>query len=241
MMGFVGNDGAAAGNGAVEHPADLRLAEACAAGEAVAVAEFREQCLPTIDAAIRGIDRMPDFVDEARQRVFARLLVGAPGQPPRIAAYTGQGPLRRWVRTAATRVALSLKDEGRRREPLEDVADALLDGVSVDPDVRVAKQRYAAELQAALVSGLAALDPRDRTVLRMHVFDRLNIEAIGKVYGVHRSTVARWIAAARARILDGAARHFERVHGVSAASFAELHTVLVSELDLRLSQLAERP
>ena len=33
----------------------------------------------------------------------------------------------------------------------------------------------------------------------MHFLDGLNIDRIGVVFGVHRATVARWIAAARER------------------------------------------
>ena len=225
------------GDEGITHPDDLRIAEGCVAGDADAIRRFRDACLPAIDAAIRGVDKRPDFVEEARQRVLERLLVADQDRPPRIAAYTGRGSLARWAKTAAVRVALSLRDEGHRLVPLEGIAEALLEGTSPDPEVTVTKRRFAGELQAALVQGLSALPPRTRTVLRMHLFDHLNIDAIGRVYGVHRATVARWIARAREQILAEAAAYFRAAHGISPDSFSDVHAALVSELELRLSQL----
>src|SRR5262249_26812555 len=92
------------------HANDLYVACACADGNAAAVAIFEREYLARVVASAARVNRSPDFVDEVRQRLRERLLVGA---APRIADYNGSGPLAGWVRVAVIRTALNLRrDEG---------------------------------------------------------------------------------------------------------------------------------
>jgi RNA polymerase sigma-70 factor (ECF subfamily) len=66
---------------------------------------------------------------------------------------------------------------------------------------------YGPPLQAAFEQALADLGDRDRTALRMHLVDGLSIDQIGKIFGVHRSTAARWLARAGELIVQSTRRH----------------------------------
>jgi RNA polymerase sigma-70 factor (ECF subfamily) len=186
---------------ATSRAGDLYLAWACAARDPVGLAHFDRQYLGRIDVYVAGLRMSSDALDELRQQLRIRLLVG---EPPRIGQYGGRGPLSAWVRTCAVRLGLNLCSDVKARvssmaRDIEAV-DALV-GESVGPEVATLRNRYGAAFKAGLERSLGALEPREKTILRMHLVDNLNIEAIGQVYRVHRATVARWLVAIRKRIL----------------------------------------
>ena len=138
-----------------------------------------------------------------------------PGARPRIGEYAGRGPLQAWVRVAAVRAALDLLRAGGARgggevEPEDLAADV------VSPEVDYVKERYRPQFKAAFQDALRALDSEQRNVLRLHVVEGLNIDEIGALFKVHRSTVARWIAAARQQVLAGARNRLRVELGPSA-------------------------
>ena len=99
VAGFVAHAEAHRGAGARDvHLPELFLAWAASTGDAAAVRTFDARVLPAIDPVVRRIDPTPAFVDEVRQAVRVRLLLGADGAAPRLAAYQGRGPLVAWVR-----------------------------------------------------------------------------------------------------------------------------------------------
>jgi RNA polymerase sigma-70 factor (ECF subfamily) len=177
---------------------DLYLACACTAGDAAAIASFDEELAPIMRAAVRRIDRRDDFVDEVVQIIRERVLVAEPGAVPRIAEYTGQGPLRAWVRIAAIRIAMNLRRDRRRDILVDD--DRLFETIAADHQPGSA-ERYREAATAALRTAFAALSPRERNLLRMHHLHELTVDELAPSLGVHRATVARWIAAARERLL----------------------------------------
>src|SRR4051812_37615242 len=74
---------------------DLLIAYACGIGEPRALLVF-EECLRGCEGALvrRGI--AADQIDEAKQNVRARMLVG--DGEPRVFAYNGLGDLKSWLR-----------------------------------------------------------------------------------------------------------------------------------------------
>src|SRR6516162_686902 len=60
----------------VEHGTDLYLACACARGDTAAIALLDRRLLPRIDKAVARIDPSPTLIDDVRQEVRCRLLVG---------------------------------------------------------------------------------------------------------------------------------------------------------------------
>src|SRR5439155_27001611 len=78
--------------------------------------------------------------------------------------------------------------------------DAELDrlvGADPDPETALLRARYASAANEALREAFASLDARERNLLRQHFVDRLSIDDLGPLYGVHRATVARWLERAR--------------------------------------------
>jgi RNA polymerase sigma-70 factor, ECF subfamily len=206
---FIGYVGARVGAGKAPipaHAADLLLACACSRGELQAIEAFDQLYGPVIDRVLMHRKAAPHLADDARQILRERLLVGdaAANVQPKITAYRGTGPLASWVATSAATTLLMLRrSANRRREQAEDsrVAPA---GAPLDPELEYLRQRYKVQLEEAIIHALGGLGERDRTLLRLHLAQRMSIDALGEKYSVNRATAARWLAAARRALLSGA-------------------------------------
>jgi RNA polymerase sigma-70 factor (ECF subfamily) len=101
------------------------------------------------------------------------------------------------------------------------------------------KGRYREDFKVALQAAMAGLSARDRTVLRLHWVDGLNIDKIGAVYRVHRSTVARWIAQCRKQLLEDTKRALKARLQVSHSELHSLVGLLRSQLHLSVSRVLQ--
>ncbi len=221
------------------HLDDLFVACACAKKDNAALRFFEHEVLSAADGAVRGLDGSASFVDEVRQRVRAKLLVGSSDAPPRIAEYAGRGALVAWVTVAAVRTGLSLLRETKRAEKYagDGWAEALALPDTGDVEIDYMKERYREQFQSGLIEACGKLPARDRTILRLHFVDGLNIDQIGVIYEVHRATVARWIAKCRTALLE-ATRQFLTEHlAVSPSEISSLDRLVRSQLDVSLGAL----
>ena len=229
---------------AIEHfGADLYLACACTRGEPAAIETFDREVLAPAAIAIRSIDASAEFVDEACQQLRTSLLVGE-GVPPRIATYAGHGPLRSWVGVAAARTALMMiRTTKRKREVSDDEWPSAIAMVGLDnPELELVKRQHAVVFVQALRDAAATLEPRLRSVMRMHFIDGLNVDEIGAAYAVHRATAARWILRARELLFEGTRERLAERLALSGAELDRVTALVQSQLDVSLSQLlpAER-
>ncbi|WP_375757907.1 sigma-70 family RNA polymerase sigma factor [Corallococcus exercitus] len=225
---------AASGGAPVAHAEDLFLACACARGVPAALAHFERQHLPAARMALgrRGI--APDVVDEALQRLRERLLLPRPDGPPRLAEYDGRGPLEAWVRTVALRLAMTELRE-RATRPVEALLPTLLP--SEDPSFAALKHRHHADIEASIAAALASLEPRQRTFLRLHLVENVGVEDIGRVHGVSRATMTRWLKAARDTLAERTHAELRRRLNVDEPELHSLAQSLLSGLDLSVRHL----
>lgn len=180
---------------------DLYLACACARGDARAIRHFEREVLPAAEPAIARVDSSAAFVDEAMHEVRVRLLVETEEGPARIRSYLGRGPLTHWVRVVAMRTATSLKRHASPEQSGADELFAALPHAGTSPELKVLRAELAGPFHAAFRAALATLEVRERNVLRLYLLEGVPSETIGTMYGVHRATVARWIASAHERVL----------------------------------------
>lgn len=218
---------------------EFALAQACVDGDAAALRVFEAEFIRGTERALQRLDSGSDFVDEAQQRLRERLLVPRDDGSPRIADYRGRGPLAGWVSVAAVRVGLSLlrasKRAARRDEGLW--AEAVLFPTGVETDLQHLKQRYAPLLAECIRKVFAGLEERERAVLRMYFVEGLNIDAIGLVYGVHRSTIARWISRTRSTISDAVHAMMVQDGVVPSEELQSIDRLVRSQLDISLGGL----
>jgi RNA polymerase sigma-70 factor, ECF subfamily len=217
--------------------ADLAWARGLASGNPADLDRYERELVPMVAGQLRRRGYTHDEIAEVQQELRVRLLVGQDSRPA-ITGYQGRGHLRSWVLVAALREAVRQR-AGRGREAAveDDVLLALADraGTTTDPT----KQRYREAFRTAFRAALGGLEPRDRNVLRMHTLDALSIDQIGAIMGVHRATVARWLAGARDRIAQGVRRELMSALGVDRFEAESLMDWVRSEIDLSLGGLRD--
>jgi RNA polymerase sigma-70 factor (ECF subfamily) len=220
------------------HGADFYLACACVAGEPAALAEL-DRLISSARASVEKVLGASAGVDDALQRVRRKVATDLDG-PARIAEYSGRGPLKRWIRAVATRAALDAKRTQKDHEPLrEEDSDSLAQVIS-SPELALLKDKDRPRFEAAFAEALASLGARERNALRLQVVDGLSLDAIGRAYGVNKSTVSRWLVQARADVLRHLRRTLEkdlRLQGRELQSFIGLFQ---SRLDASISAFLGR-
>jgi len=236
LAAVVADDGAA--NLAETYAEDLALGLACVDQVPGALTQLDRMSGPAVDAAVARIDRSPELRDEVRQTLWQRLFVGTLEQTPRILSYAGRGPLAGWVAVAAQRIALDLRRAATRVAAADPGVDQLLPADD-HPEVDYLRMRYKAEFEAAVRDALAALPDRDRLLLRLTTVSGLSHEQIANIYKVNQSTVTRWIARARAEVLEATERSVCGKLGVQRDEFMSLAGLLVSRIDLSISRVLE--
>lgn len=218
----------------------LFLAACCEENHPAALRLFEARCGPEIDDAARSLRGDASFSNELRQRVFQHILVGGAAEGPRIAHYAARGPLGAWVRVAAVRMGISLLREERRPGRVSD-EDDWAEGLSLPgagtPELDLIKAQYAREFGKALTRACHALGDRERSMLRMHFADGLNIDHIGDAYGVHRATAARWIARAREELMEKTRMFLQEELKVSPSEWSSLHRLIQSQISISMSAL----
>lgn len=220
---------------------DLALAWACArARSADAVAELERQHFHVVDAALAQIVGAAPRAEEIKQLLRQRLFVpAAEGDEPRIAQYSGRGDLRSWLRVAAIRCAINHLQKQGREVALGDEMLAQLAAPDPDQELDLFKRRYRAEFKQAFEGALRALSSRDRNLLRYHYLERLSIDQLGAIYGVHRTTVARWLARTRETLLSQTRRSLMAQLRIGRPEFESIMRLIESQLDASIARFLE--
>lgn len=226
------------------HTSDLYLACGCAVGDRAALAGFEERCGATIARTIATTPVAAVERADLGQVVRQRLLVpSADGGPPRIATYSAQGALTTWVRIVATREAIRMLQRVGRGAAGDDDNDRMMELVTADddPEVGYLKRLYREEFKRAFHTAVEALEDRDRLVLQQHALDRINIDQLARIHGVHRATAARWIQSAREAVVAGTHRELCRRLRLSRSEVASVIRLIQSELEVSLSRALRPP
>jgi len=211
------------------HGAELCLACACAHGDETALRIFEAEYVARVEPILKRLGD-GDFVDDARQLLRKRMLVGP---EPRIASYAATGNLLGWLRIAALRIGLNAK-----RGAFKPSEAVLVEEIVRELPVEAADlPRYIEIFSAALERAFGALEARDRNLLRLHHVDGLTLDRLGALYQVHRATVARWLAQARTRIFEEVEADVKRTLKLSPSEFQSMLGLVRSYLEASLSGL----
>jgi RNA polymerase sigma-70 factor (ECF subfamily) len=178
---------------------ELFLAWACGRRDPAAMAHFEAAFFAEVGAAFRRFDALPLTLDDVRQRVRTLLFLS---EPPALAGYSGTGALRGWVRAAVLHFLINVSTREARERPTEAAFFESVVDASPDAEAAYLKEACRAEFEQAFAAAMESLEPRDRALLRYAFADGSSVDQIGAVYGVHRATAARWVAAARDALVE---------------------------------------
>ena len=155
--------------------ADLFLACACAQGDPQAITAFDRSVLaPAMAALIRRVSRR--VVDEGAQLVRARLFLS----DRQIHSFSGRGFLAGWVRVSLGRQIIDLKRAQPNNVPVEE--DTAHELAAIDPDLAMVRRRYGPAFRKAFHDALAKLSSEQRTWLKMHFIDGLNLDGMSACF-----------------------------------------------------------
>jgi RNA polymerase sigma-70 factor (ECF subfamily) len=183
------------------HLDDLYLVCGCVLGDTAAVSRFETEYGPAIAGHIRRI--LPEASDDLTQRTLTKLLVQQGSNAPRLASYAGRSALSAWIKVVATREALMERRKVPDPAASPDAALVNLVDDEDDPELALVRARHGEDFRRAFEGAFAELDPGERTLLRFQLIDRLTLDQIANVRGVHRATAARHLARVRQKLLTG--------------------------------------
>jgi RNA polymerase sigma-70 factor (ECF subfamily) len=215
--------------------ADLFIAAACAGGDQTAVLRFDAQYFGCLQAYVARLRLTPELLGELKQQARIAILLGP---DPLIGRYRASGPLLAWVRVIVMRIAYTLVRAERdpRRDNDIDALDRLI-APGLGPDARAVKERYRHRLQTALKDALVTLSDHDKTLLRLHFMDGLGVDAIGRIYHVHRATAARWLVNLRKQVLQQVRRELGLPANPTSSELRSLVDLVKGEIELSLQAI----
>jgi RNA polymerase sigma-70 factor (ECF subfamily) len=222
-----------------EHVDAVYVCAASALGDDAACRAIEERHFPALRSSVARVDGRKDFLDEVLQLLRVHLFSGP---APKIVSYTGRGPLHRWLRTAAMRIAFrQKKSRGVQVASMPDTPELAAAPTVIsrrDGTEEPFQAAYARAFERALQEAFRELGGRERAVLRLHFAEGMNIDEIGRVYAVHRTTVARWLAGYREGLARGIRDRLEAQFGQLAQDeFDSLFRLVYEQLDLSVTAL----
>jgi RNA polymerase sigma-70 factor (ECF subfamily) len=214
------------------------LACACSLGDPQAIAVFERLYFDDVDDIAARLNRRGARSDELKQHLRDRLFVGSASRPAKITTYSGGGELRHWFRIVSMRSVLNLT---RRRGPssFDEHAMLLLPDLADDPELAFMKSLYRGEFKAAVSEAFATLADREQNLLKYLVVDGLTPFAVASLYGVHRTTVTRWLADAQQSLLGAIRASMMRRMSVSRTELESILRLIGSRIEIRLVECVQ--
>ncbi|MBE2250000.1 MAG: hypothetical protein IAE78_10650 [Myxococcus sp.] len=199
-----------------------------------ALACFEERVVPRVRAALQKLGAAAPAVDEHVQGMRTRLLADDHGA--RLRHYRGVGAFEAFVITTAVR---ALTDA--HRGPMRDADDEALAKLpaAVDLERQLARTGQRHLFATAFRASLAALEPRERALLKLNLVDGASIDALAPLYQVSRATVARWLSSARQALQQGTLARLSKDTRLEGDDLHGLMASLESGFDVSLRRFVE--
>ena len=184
---------------------DDLLAWGCLLGSGRAIQQLEERCVHPVVPRLRAMGFQPAAIDDIVADVRVKLLVGNNERAPALARHQGRGSLAGYVRAIVVRHAIDLLRSqrtavGGASDDSEEI-DEIAQFATVGLDGELARVATGAVVTAAFRRAWRELPPHVRLLLSQHVIDRLSVDELGAIYGVHRATASRRCVSARETLL----------------------------------------
>src|SRR5258708_7111751 len=170
---------------------ELVLARGCAAGHNQAWTEFLGRYREKLYDIARGITKEDSSARELADSLYADLYGTSERQGQRLSrlsSYMGRGSLEGWLRTVLAQEFVNRYRKQKRLVSLEEQAE---DGVQFSAPETPPPLPSDNRLTAATDEALERLSAEDRVVPAADYLDNRTLTEIGKIVGVHESTISR--------------------------------------------------
>lgn len=170
---------------------ELALARACAAGHDLAWTAFLTRYREKLYDIARGITKEDSQARDLADSIYGDLYGTSEREGRRISRlsfYMGRGSLEGWLRTVVAQEFVNRYRKQKRLVSLEEQEEEGVQFSAADHDPVHAPD---SRLGAAVDDALGQLPPEDRLVLAAYFLDERTLTEIGKLVGVHESTVSR--------------------------------------------------
>jgi RNA polymerase sigma-70 factor (ECF subfamily) len=171
---------------------ELALARACAAGHDAAWQAFLTRFREKLYDIARGITKEDSSARDLADSLYADLYGTSERDGCRVSRlnfYMGRGSLEGWLRTVLAQEFVNRYRKTKRLVSLEEQAE---DGVQFSAAAPSSPTSpLDSRLGAALDEALGQLADEDRLVLASYYLDDRTLTEIGRVVGVHESTISR--------------------------------------------------
>jgi RNA polymerase sigma-70 factor, ECF subfamily len=218
-------------NGAASIPETLALVKACLNGDEASWNSFIARYRPGLYSAALAIAKDGCIARELADSLWADLygtkIDGNGRRISKLASYTGRGSLQGWLRTLLAQEFIDRYRKQRRLVPLDENAAPLVDG----PDLFA--QTSDPRLDLAFQKAIAELNGEDRLILAAHYLDVRNLAEIGRMLGLHESTVSRRLNKS-IRVLRKRTIHHLRIGGIGMKEAAELIATDAGQIAMNL-------
>jgi len=210
---------------------ELALAVAWAQKDPAALAVFESHYAADLRHTIEhlGFDRTT--ADEAEQNVREMLFVGREGGRPGISGFGGFGRLRGWLRVVASRAAFRLARDGSPAK-----TQPALEAIAGDDDFELSylKRTYARAFESAFRDELARLPASDRLLLKQRFQHGMTVTELGRLYGVHASTISRRVTDVHAALVSHIRRSMTERLGLGAGEVSSIFRMIQSQIAISL-------
>ena len=218
------------------HLPELRLACACARGDGRAIGAFRRRYATLVEGVRSRFRARAPSSDELWSEIERRLFVREDERPARIEEYAGRSPLGSWLKVVAARIVLNRLEAEKPETPHEDrLFDALL-VTEQSPELALAAAQDRALVKRLFERAASGLEARERRLLRMAFVEGFTVDDIGGVFGVHRSSAARWVKEASAALTRAVVRLAREELALSPAQLESWARGLEGSIDLSLAR-----
>jgi RNA polymerase sigma-70 factor, ECF subfamily len=211
---------------------DMLIAFEAGNGAAAAIAHISELIYEHASAWTRAASERRDDIVQA---VLVRLLVAEGQLPPKILSYRGTAALRTFLKVVVTRASIS---EARTKVAQSSLSMSYkIVAPAHDPEVEALRAKYGPQFRSALAATLAELSVDDRTLLKLHYRNGVNVNDLAVMQGVHRVTLSRRLSQIRDHVFQVTRERFRVLLQVSESEFASIVRLVASDIDLELSSV----
>jgi RNA polymerase sigma-70 factor (ECF subfamily) len=209
----------------------LVLVFACLRGDSAAITHLEREYFAKVRGALKKMNvggLEDELIDWLRFELFAR------EQGPLLATYSGKGDLTGFLRAIAVHEALKRLKKQKREVTPEAMAELPV------PEIELAtmKGAYGKEFTRALDEAFRSMTVEERNLLRQYFLDGLSIDALAKLYDIHRATAARRVTAAKEK-LTGRVKE-TLVSALQLGESSVQQVITLSNLDQSLSKLLRK-